>query len=691
MLKNQKYSYYNRELSWLSFNHRVLQEATNSKIPLFERIKFLAIYHSNLDEFFRVRVAWIKSLTELPEQEQEQLSFNPKLLLEEIFIRVEKDYSTLDDYFYQHMIPELEQNNIRLLNQKRLNSEKEIFLRNYAQSNILPFIQPSLLAKGKINAFLKNRALYLGIQLLDKVTKEKQYAFVEIPTWKSPRFIVFPRDGEHYDYILLDDAVRYLLPDIFPGFDILAIHSFMVNRDAELYINDEVEGNLVEKIRTSLARRESGSPIGFIFDSKMPIEMLKYLVQTFDIEPESVILGSKYLKMADFMSFPNPLTPELEYKKWISLGNRNFDKYDSIFDAIKAKDRLLSFPYQKFDYVVQLLERSVIDPNVTSIYISLYRTSKNSKIANALIKAAKNGKQVTAFVEVKARFDEAANLKWAKEMEDSGIEVIYSLPNIKVHSKLLMIKRIENKIERRYSLISTGNFNTNTAKIYGDFALVTSNDEITDEVNTIFKMFRNELTQMPHFNQLLVSPHEMRLKFYQLIQFEMEQAKLGKNAKMVIKLNSLEDREMINKLYQASQAGVDIHLIVRGICCLVPGVANQSENIKVTSIVDRYLEHARVFHFYHGGEDLVFIGSADWMNRNLSRRIEVITPILEQTVKKQLLRILDLQLRDNVKARIIDTKEDNRFVPRAAEEQKHQSQKESYKYFKSLLTGKPKY
>ncbi len=691
-MNNKKaYTYINREISWLSFNNRVLQEATNNETPLFERIKFLAIYHSNLDEFFRVRVAWLKRLTQLQKDEQKHLDFNPKNTLSEIFTIVEQHYTTLDDYFYQRILPELAENGIRVLNNKRLGKEEESYLHNFAQSNILPFIQPTLLAKGKINAFLKNKALYLGIQLKDKEEGKTQYAFVEIPTWKAPRFITFPKNGQNYDYMILDDAVRFMLPDIFPGYHIQAVHSFMVNRDAELYIEDEVSGNLVEKIRNSLARRESGLPISFIFDRKMPIEMLKYLVQTFDIEPESVIVGSKYLKMSDFMAFPNPLAPELEYKAWPALGNRNFDKYDSIFDAIKAKDRLLSFPYQKFDYVVRLLENAVSDPKVTEISMSLYRTSKNSKVAQALMNAAKRGKQVTAFVELKARFDEAANLKWAKQMEDAGIQVIYSLPNIKVHSKLLMLTRMEKGRERRYALISTGNFNGNTAKIYGDHALVTADDEITSEVTTIFQMLKNELEELPKFKHLLVAPHEMRQKFYSLIDYEIEQAKKGEKAGMLIKVNSLEDRDMIDKLYEASNAGVEIHMIVRGICCLAPGIPGQSENIQITSIVDRYLEHARVFYFHHSGKHHVYLGSADWMSRNLSRRVEVITPIFETTVKKQLLRVLRLQLRDNVKARIIDQYLRNDFVPQEEGDKKHQSQKETYKYFKSLLTGKPKY
>ena len=684
------YTYHNREISWLAFNHRVLQEAVNDDIPLFERIKFLAIYHSNLDEFFRVRVAWIKRLSELAKGDPDDFEY-PKGLLEQIYTIVEGHYSELDRYFYKTVIPELESNKILLLDEKRLIKQEKEYLREFSYSNILPFLQPSLLAKGKVVSFLKNKTLYMGLQLVDKTSNEKQYAFVEIPTWKTKRFIQFPKSGSTFDYIMLDDAVRFLLPDIFPGYHIKAMHSFMVNRDAELYIEDEVSGNLVEKIKASLARRESGSPIGFIFDRKMPIEMLRYLVQNFDIAPESVIVGSRYLNMADFMNFPNPLSPDLEYKPWPRVGNKNFDKYDSIFDAIKAKDRLLSVPYQGFEYVLELLETAMNDSKVSRIDISLYRTSDRSKVARLLIQAARKGKKVTAFVELKARFDEQSNLDWAQEMESSGVEVIYSMPKLKVHSKLLLITRIENQVERRYTYIGTGNFNRITAKFYCDHALITADERIAEEVVSIFNMLKNQLDHLPHFEHLLVAPHQMRNKFYSLIDYEIEQAKLGNEAKIVIKVNSLEDQEIIDKLYEASNAGVRIRMIVRGICCLVPGVPNQSENIEIISIIDRYLEHARIFKFHHAGEELMFMGSADWMTRNLSRRVEVVTPIYERTVKKQVNRVLEYQFRDNVKARIIDAELSNKFKEKGADGRDYQAQRSIQRYFEKLAQRKRKY
>lgn len=687
--KHSNYQFHNRDISWLAFNHRVLLQATNNNLPLYERIKFLAIYHSNLDEFFRVRVAWIKSIAELAPEDRESFFEDPKELLERIFTIVESHYSQLDKYFYDTIIPELATHQIKLLKHHQVNDTQQSFLKEFARSNILPFIQPSLMEKGKIVSFLKNRALYLCLHLSDRTTHETKYAFVEIPTWKTKRFIQFPRKGESFDYIILDDAVRFLLPDIFPGYEIVSTNSFMVTRDAELYIDDEFSGNLVEKIKRSLIKRESGSPTGFIFDREMPINMLRYLVQTFEIEPESVIVGSKYLKMADFMSFPNPLSPELEFEPWPRLRHKNFDKYDSIFDAIKAKDRLLSVPYQRFKYVTNLLETASVDPKVTEIQMSLYRTSRRSKVARLLIQAARQGKKVTAFVEVKARFDEEANIAWAEEMRSNGVEVIYSLPDLKVHSKLILIARKENQKIRNYALISTGNFNRITAKLYCDHAYITASHKIGKEVAKVFQLLKSHLKERFSFDHLLVAPHHMRNKVYELIHFEMEQARKGNTAELFFKVNSLEDQDLIEKLYEASNAGVNIKLIVRGICCLKAGVKGQSENIEVRSIVDRYLEHARIWQFYHGGDEIMYAGSADLMRRNLSKRVEVMTPIYEVDVKKQLQKVMNLQWQDNVKARYIDADLLNRPVKTNGEQ--IQAQRHIHQYFKSLLTGTASY
>ena len=389
------------------------------------------------------------------------------------------------------------------------------------------------------------------------------------------------------------------------------------------------------------------------------------------------------------MQFPNPISPELENKKWPRLRHRNFDKYDSIFDAIKAKDRLLSVPYQKFDYITQLLSAAAKDERVKKIQMSLYRTSERSKVARLLIDAARNGKKVTAFVEVKARFDERSNITWAEEMRANGVDVIYSMPKIKVHCKLLLISRTENKHLRHYALISTGNFNRSTAKLYCDHAYITANRSLGNEVEKVFEMLKSQMNIQPDFDHLLVAPHQMRNRIYKLIDFEIEQAKQGKEAMIWMKMNSCEDFDLIEKLYDASNAGVKINLIVRGICCLIPGVKNQSENIEVRSIVDRYLEHARILQFHHQGEELMYIGSADMMRRNLSKRVEVMTPIVEIDVQKQLQRVLYLQWKDNVKARYIDQElSDN---PVELGDNKVQSQWEIYNYFKSLLTGDANY
>ncbi|MBX2845908.1 MAG: polyphosphate kinase 1 [Saprospiraceae bacterium] len=686
MAKNKpKYAFHDREISWLAFNHRVLQEAIDESNPLYERIKFLGIYHNNLDEFFRVRVAAIKSMQNLKSKTQRKLKFVPSELLQQIFRIVSDHYTELDDYFYNNIIPELKENDIYLLNERQLNEEQAEYITEFAYDNILPFIQPSLIEKGKILAFLKNRSLYLALSLKAKDNGELKYAYVEIPTWEIDRFVPLPSEEGTYSYMVIDDAIRFLMPKVFPGYTVEAIHSFMLNRDAELYIDDEFKGNLVDKIKKSLAKRESGSPIGFLYDRGMPVQMLLYITEAFGIDREAFLVGSKYFKMSDFMGFPNPKAPELENEKWEPLPDRNFEKYDSMFDAVKAKDRLLSYPYQRFDYALRLLKTAANDERVRSINITLYRTSENSQVAQLLIEAAQNQKEVTAFVEVKARFDERVNMKWAEKMEAAGVQVIYSLPLLKVHSKLLLISREENQGIRRYGYFSTGNFNGSTAKIYGDHALITADDNICFEASKIFEILSGAIESY-EFEHLMVAPNHMRTKIYELIEFEMEQALQGKPASMMIKLNSLEDRQMINKLYQASNAGVKIDMIIRGICCLVPGVPGQSENINIISIVDRYLEHARIYKFHHAGKDLIYISSADLMKRNLSRRIEVAVPIYEQDVKMQLNKVLKYQWGDNQKARIVNQALDNQYVENT--KPPLQSQSEIYSYFEELSQSK---
>jgi len=659
----QSYTYHNREISWLAFNHRVLQEATNADVPLYERLKFLSIYHTNLDEFFRVRMAAIKSMANLKSKHRKKLSFVPKDLLKELFAIADEQYATLDKYFYNKLIPELAKNGIKLLNNEGLSEQQHEYVTDYAQNNILPFVQPSLIEKDKIMAFLKNRALYMAVLLRSKEdNSDVKYAYVEIPDFKVKRFIPLPDEDEKtHSYMLLDDAVRALLPQIFYGYNVEKSYSFMLNRDAELYIDDEYSGNLVEKIRKSLAKRDVGVPVGFIYDLSMPKKLLSYLTEAFNIENDALIKGSKYLKMGDFISFPNPFSPELEDSPLPPLPHKYFEKYDSPFDAVKARDRLLNFPYQRFDYVFQLIRLAATDERVTHISITLYRTSKKSKVAKALIAAAKNGKEVTAFIEVKARFDEKSNMKWARQMEDAGVNVIYSLPLLKVHSKLLLITRQENQSTIRYAYLGTGNFNSASSKIYTDHALITSDKNITNEVQIIFDILSGTIEDY-EFEHLLVAPNHMRTEFIRLIDYEIAQAEAGKKAEIFVKQNSIEDKQMINKLYEASNAGVRIRMIVRGICCLVAGVEGQSENIEVRSIVDRFLEHARVYRFYHGGEDLIYLSSADWMKRNLSRRIEVAAPVRHDTLKGMIDKILELQWQDNIKSRLVDEHLKNEFI-----------------------------
>ncbi|MCC6280921.1 MAG: polyphosphate kinase 1 [Saprospiraceae bacterium] len=672
-----------RDISWLSFNYRVLQEAKDPAVPLLERLKFLAIYSSNLDEFFRIRVASIRNLKKVGKKTKAQLDFDPRDLLKDIHRIVNRHQSEFSEIFEQQIVPELRKQHIHILRRLDLNEEQRQFVENYFHEKLLPFVMPVLLVKHRIRPFLANANLYLAVHLRPKKRplSESEYALVKIPSDQLPRFVPLPSTGGRNDLIMLDDIVRHSVSWLFPGYDIQDTYSIKLTRDAELYIDDEYSGDLVQKIKSSLQKRQVGPPSRFVYDREMPEHLLGYLRDTFDIRKNDMLPEGRYHNNFDFFKFPDFGMTHLRNKPLPPLEHPLLHHAENPFEIIRAKDQLLHVPYQSYEAVVNFFERAAVDPAVTHIKVIQYRVAKRSRIMQALMHAVQEGKQVSVFVEIKARFDEAANLEWGEKLEKAGVRVHYSFPGVKVHSKLALVRRLEDGEPRLYSYLSTGNFHEETAKIYSDFSLFTSDHRLTAEVSQVFSFLENIKPPTEEFVHLLVGKFNLRLAFNLLIDNEIAAAKRKKPAGMILKINSLEDKDIIAKLYEASKAGVKIQIIVRGICCLVPGVKGLSDNIEVVSIVDRFLEHARVLIFHNGGDERMFLSSADWMERNLSYRIETTFPVYAPELKKEIRTLIDLQLNDNVKARIIDRNDQN-IYRRSNTDIPVRAQLETYFFFK---------
>lgn len=653
----------NRELSWLSFNDRVLQEAADTRVPLIERIKFLGIFSSNRDEFFRVRVATIKRMAKIGKKASDLIGANPIDLIEKIQKTVIIQQNKADKV-YDKLLRELEDENIFIVNEKKLNSEHTLFVKNYFVENVLSSIAPIMLDSAPEFPYLKDNVIYLIVQLT-KIAKDKKnkYALIEVPANKTPRFVVLPAIKNKKYIILLDDVIRYCLDDIFSIFDYDSIQAYTIKltRDAELDMDNDLSKSFVEKISKSLKKRKKGNPVRLTYDHAIPQEILDFMmrkVKTF--RPENLIPGGRYHNFRDFINFPNVGSPELKYKKLPSLNHSDLDFHKSLFKTLREKDVLLTFPYQSYHHIIDLLREASIDPKVESIKITLYRVAKNSNIINTLINAIKNGKSVTVVVELQARFDEEANIYWANKLQEEGARVIYGVPGLKVHSKLFSIGRKEDNRIKYYAHIGTGNFNEDTAKIYSDFSLLTSNKIITEEIERLFTFYADNL-KVGTYKHLLVAPFTMRKKLIKFMNTEIENAQNGKEAYMCLKLNSLVDDEMIEKLYEAGKAGVKIKLIIRGICSLLTELPEQKGNIEAISIIDKYLEHSRLFIFCNGGDEKYFISSADWMIRNLDYRSEVAAPIYDKELQKELKDIFEIQWKDNIKARIINRNQDNKY------------------------------
>ncbi len=674
--------YIHRDASWLSFNYRVLQEAKDPAVPLLERLKFLAIYSSNLDEFFRIRVAGIRKLKKVGKKTRAQLNFDPSELLKEIHQIVNRQQAEFSLIFENEIVPELRRHHVNIVRRLDLNAEQRQFVEDYFQGNLLPFVMPVLLVKRRINPFLANAHLYLAVHLRQKKRplSDSEYALVKIPSDQVPRFVPLPTKGDRHDVILLDDIVRHSVSLLFPGYDIQDTYSIKLSRDAELDIEDEFSGDLVQKIKASLQKRQVGPASRFVYDREMPQHLLTYLLDTFDLRKNDMLPEGRYHNNFDFFRFPDFGLKHLKYKPLPPLPHPVLSEAPDFFKAISEADQLIHVPYQSFEPVIQFFEKAALDPTVTHIKVIQYRVAKSSRILEALMDAVERGKQVSAFVEIKARFDEATNLEWGERLEKAGVRVHYSLPGVKVHSKLALVRRIEEGQPKLYAYLGTGNFHEETAKIYSDFGIFTADTRLTNEVSNVLAHLENMPPSRP-FEHLFVGQFNLREGLYGLIANEVKAAKKGKKAEMILKINSLEDKNIIAKLYEASQAGVKIRLIVRGICCLVPGIKDLSENIEIISIVDRYLEHARVFVFHNGGDERIYLSSADWMERNLTYRIETIFPVYDPALRRDLLNILNLQLNDNVKARIIDAENRNEYL-RTGSDIPVRAQLETYFYLK---------
>lgn len=673
---------FNRELSWLSFNERVLQESLDISNPLVERIRFLGIYSNNMDEFYRVRVASLRRLIAIKKSKVEGFEGGPKALLKKIK-HVVLDQQRLFELSYQKLLRELKEHHILQTDGNHLKESEIDSIQTLFRDTIRPQIVPIMLSSKRAFPQLKDGGNYLGIKMMDFEKTKVKYALIEIPS-NSERFIIIPttEDGPN-KMILIDDIIRFNLAEIFSifKFDLIVAHAFKITRDAELDVDDDISKSYLEKMKESVEMRKEGDTVRFVFDSAMPIDQLQYLMEALDLKAgENIIPGGVYHNFKDFMSFPDFGNDSFQFKKQKPIAHPDLtNNREPIIKKILSKDILLTFPYQRFQHVIDVLREAAIDPKVFSIKINLYRVAPNSHIINALISAAKNGVKVTAIIELKARFDESNNINWSNYLEDNGVNVLFGVQNLKVHSKLFLIKRkVGNKIQM-IAHIGTGNFHEKTAKVYTDCSLLTANKSITREVEKVFKIFKNNIDRSV-FRELLVSPFNIRRKLNSLIDIEVANAKNGEEGIITIKLNNLVDSKIIKKLYEASNAGVIIKCVIRGICALVPGIEGQSENISVRSIVGQFLEHTRIFVFHNGGDKKYYISSADWMTRNLDRRIEVTVPIYDKNLQEDLQFMLNACFLDNQKAREIDAGQKNKNVKSELGE-KYNAQNEIYNYF----------
>ena len=696
-----KNTYVNRELSWLKFNARVLQEAADEKVPLLERLRFAGIFSNNLDEFFKVRYATVKRVA-MNESSDKELGVHAKELLEEIT----KEVIQLQDEslsIINTITEELEKEQIFIVNEKTLLPEHEAFVNTYFYDKVRPALFTIILNDLEKFPQLKDDVAYLAVKMTlkedekasgvqkffsSKAYKETiQYALIELPTTLN-RFIELPQVGDKHYIIMLDDVIRFCLHLIFSifNYESLSANMIKITRDAELDIDDDLSKSFVEKISSSVEDRRKGAPVRFVYDKTIDKDTLHFLIEKMGIvNTDSVIPGGRYHNRRDYMSFPSLGRTDLTYAPIHPLPVKGLTSEESLLKKIAEKDYLQFTPYHTFSNIIWFLREAALDPKVKSVKITIYRLAKNSQVVNSLINAVKNGKKVTVQIELQARFDEESNIRYAEQLKAEGVKLIFGVRGLKVHSKICVIEREEGKGIKRYGFISTGNFNESTAKVYTDYTLFTANQDILKEVNKVFNFFETNYN-IQKYKHLIVSPHYTKKILKQLIDEEIKNAKAGKEAYIKLKMNNITSYKMIDKLYEASRAGVKIQMIVRGICCLVPGIEGMSENIEVISIVDKFLEHPRLFIFGNNGNPKVYISSADWMTRNISFRVEVGCPIYDEAIKQELIDTFEISWADNVKARVIDQAQDNHYRPHTLPAQRSQVALYEYYQQKNKLT-----
>lgn len=675
--------YINREISWLQFNGRVLQEASDETVPLIERLRFLGIFSNNLDEFFKVRYATVKRIVEAGKGGKNELGGIKAAELLEIITEIVIKQQSESLGILKNIKSKLEEENIYIIDETQIDNNQHDFIKRYFIKMVSPALVTIILNDLVVLPNLKDSAAYLAVRMLMSDDK-RQYALIEIPK-NINRFIELPKQGDKNFIIMIDDLLRHCLSDIFNIFDYKSVsaHMIKITRDAELDFESDLSKSFIDKISDSVKHRQIGEPVRFVYDKTIHTETLEYLMSKMGIDTtDSIIPGGRYHNRRDYMGFPSLGRTDLLYDKIEPLPIKGLSLEASIFEAIAEKDYLLYAPYQTFSYVVKFLREAALDPSVKTIKITIYRLAQVSHIASSLINAAINGKTVTVSIELRARFDEQANIDYAEQMEDEGVNLIFGVQGLKVHSKMCVIEREEGKKLRRYGFVSTGNFNESTAKIYTDHTLFTSDQKILKDVNKIFNFF-NTNYKIYRYKHLITSPHYTQSSVFKLIDKEIQSVKSGNVGFIRLKMNSISSYTMIDKLYEASRAGVKIQMIVRGICCLIPGVKGMSENIEVISIVDKFLEHSRIYIFGNNGDQKIYISSADWMTRNIENRVEVSCPIYDENIKKQIIDTFNLSWNDNVKARLLNTSSENEY--KVDNKEKVRSQFAIYDYYSKQL------
>ena len=668
-----KKAYVERDVSWMYFNHRILQEAEKEFVPLLERLSFLGIYSNNLDEFFRVRVASLNRMLErkLDKDTEQQIKKSLKTInkLNESY---SKEYTEAVDKVFE----ELETHKIRLVTEANLNDEQKDFLSQFFYDKLNGSVNPIWLSEIEDLTVLEDNRIYLIVEKCEKKDNKKKYAIVKVPDRIYGRWVKIPSSDGFDNIMYLDDVIRYCLPLVFLGFkeSTYRAYSFKFTKDAEMEMDNDADFGTMEKIALGVNSRKKGEAVRVIYDHEMPREMQRKLRDRLNTkELDASLAGGRYQNHKDLMSFPDCGRKDLKYDKWTPIMKPEFVSNESILDQIRQKDRFIHVPYHNFNGYIRVLREAAIKPEVKSIKTTLYRLAKDSKVVKALITAARNGKKVTAVVELLARFDEESNIKWSKRMQEEGVNVIFGVEGLKIHSKLLYIESKKGNI----ACIGTGNFHEGNAKIYTDYLMMTARPKIVNEVAKVFDFIDRPFSPF-RFSELLVSPNSMKSRILRMLDTEIRNAGEGKEAWVKIKINHITDTDMVTKLYQASKAGVKIDIVIRGNCSLVPGIKGLSENIRCVGIIDRYLEHSRILIFANGGKPRYFLGSADWMPRNLLNRIEVLTPVYDEELQADLMRTISYGMRDTTNGRIVDGKGTNNFV----EGEPFRSQQELYKEYK---------